>query len=220
MDTAQLIDWFSNAIYPVMGLTGLYGAFCTILLVRRISQKRFANESAGQDFLDQVRDSLDAHKFEDAAALCDSPPFWAKAVPQLILIALANRGRTISKMRTLMAEHFEREVLAEFEYRLSWINTVIKTAPMLGLLGTVLGMIAAFAKIGSMQNQGTDPGALAGDISFALFTTALGLIVAVPLMLCVSYIQIRIGKLQDQVQQFVTVFLEDLEAAAARAAKR
>lgn len=220
MDTAQLIAWFSDAIYPVMGITGLYGAFCTILLVRRIKQKRFTSEADGQAFLDSVRDCLDNQKFEQAAELCDSPPYWAKAVPQLILIALANRNRSVSKLRTLMAEHFERDVLAEFDYRLSWINTVIKTAPMLGLLGTVLGMIAAFGKIASMQNQGTDPGALAGDISFALFTTALGLIVAVPLMLGISYMQVRIGRLQDQVQQFVTVFLEDFEAAAAKAGKR
>ena len=60
------------------------------------------------------------------------------------------------------------------DYQISWVNTVVKTAPMLGLQGTVLGMIAAFGKIAAKQATGVNPASLAEDISFALITTAVG----------------------------------------------
>ena len=138
----------------------------------------------------------------------------------LLLVAVANRNRPINKLRRMMGEHFEREILADLEYRMSWINTVVKTAPMLGLLGTVTGMIAAFGKIAGASKTGADPSALAGDISFALFTTAMGLMIAVPLVMLGAWLQVRIGKLQDEVQQYLGVFLEDFEAAVMKAGRR
>ena len=57
-------------------------------------------------------------------------------------------------------------------------------------------------------------GLLADDISFALFTTALGLTVAIPLVLAGNMIHVRIGKLQDSVQDDLGTFLDDLSEAA------
>ena len=60
-----------------------------------------------------------------------------------------------------------------------WINLislVAQSAPMMGLFGTVFGMIAAF---GTLENDGADPSALAGDISVALLTTMWGLVIAI-----------------------------------------
>ena len=57
-----------------------------------------------------------------------------------------------------------REILADLEYRTSWIATIVKSAPMLGLLGTVIGMISAFQDIAAMKQTGMDPSALAAPI--------------------------------------------------------
>jgi biopolymer transport protein ExbB len=65
-----------------------------------------------------------------------------------------------------------------------------------------------------MQQSGGDPKLLAGDISFALFTTAIGLIIAIPLVLAGAMIHVRIGKLQDSVQQQLGELLDDLEAVS------
>lgn len=217
MQMEQILGWIGNAIYAAMAGVALYGVFTVILLARRIGQKRFGSHAAAEEFLDGIRDEMNGQKFDAAADICDSPGYWAKAVPQLILVGLANRTRPITKIRKQMAEHFMREILADLEYRMSWVNTVVKTAPMLGLLGTVTGMIAAFGKIaGAAASGGIKPEQLAGDISFALFTTAMGLMIAVPLVLAGAYIQVRIGKLSDQVEQYLSVFLEDLENAVAK----
>lgn len=216
MDMAKLVDFMSNMIYPLQAITAVYGLFLTILVFRRIAQKRFGTQAAADDFQEQVSERLRAREFDSVAQLCDSPPYWAKAVPQLILIALANRERPTSKLRQLLGETFEREVLSELDYQISWVNTVVKTAPMLGLQGTVLGMIAAFAKIASANRTGVDPSKLATDISFALITTAVGLMIAIPLVMCMASMQVRIGRLTDSVQHQLGRFLDELEQAQSR----
>jgi biopolymer transport protein ExbB len=209
-----ILEWAGPVIYTALGLAALYGVFTVVLLIRKVREKRFASNAAAEEFLDQVRDRLAQKDFEGAAALCDSPACWAKAVPQLIMVAIAERDRPMSKLRQLLAEKFERDVLADLEYRFSWIGTIIKSAPMLGLLGTVTGMILAFAKIATSSSAGgVDPTTLADDISFALFTTALGLAVAIPLTLLGALVRVRMGKLQDSVQQYLSEFLDDLEVA-------
>lgn len=215
MSYSEIIDTFGNSVYFIQALIAIYGVFLVILMLRRISQKRFASQTAAQQFLEEVRDRLDERNLDGVAELCDSPAYWSKAVPQLILIALQNRHLSMPKLRRLLGETFEREVLADFEFQTSWIATVVKSAPMLGLLGTVLGMIAAFEKIANVQQTGTDPSMLAGDISYALITTAVGLIIAIPLVLAGNMLHVRIGKLQDSVQQNLGQFLEIYEATLA-----
>ena len=123
MDMTALVDLMSNLIYPMQGIAAVYGMFLVVLIYRRIGQKQFRSQAAADDFLNQISERLQARQFDDVVALCDSPPYWSKAVPQLILIAMANRHWPINKLRQLLSETFEREVLAEMDYQMSWVNT-------------------------------------------------------------------------------------------------
>jgi biopolymer transport protein ExbB/TolQ len=218
MDIGPILVVAGYAIYAAMAAAALLGVYHVILLLRRISQKRFKNRGASDQFLVSIRDDLKRGNFTGIEETCDSPRYWSKAVSQLILIALENRDRSITKLRRLLAERFEREVLADLEYRTSWVATIVKSAPMLGLLGTVVGMINAFAKIAAATDTGTDPKALADDISFALFTTAMGLTIAIPLVMAGAVVHVRIGKLQDSVQDHLGEFLDDLETIKSNSA--
>jgi biopolymer transport protein ExbB/TolQ len=214
MDMDAFNEVAGYTIYGAQGWTALYGLYCVILLFRQIRQKQFSSAARAAEFSAQVRELLQQRQFDKLAELCDSPPYWAKVVPQLILYGLTSGEQDPLKLRRLLAEKFERDVLAEFEYRMAWISTIVKTAPMLGLLGTVQGMIGAFGKIASVVAEtGTDPKQLAGDISFALLTTAIGLMVSIPLVMLSAMIHVRIGKMQDAVQQGLGAFLLDFEAA-------
>lgn len=214
MDVQPLIDLANNSVYPAQGLLALYGVFCLVLVFRKLQRKQFRG-AAADAFLAEVRSQVERGKFDEAAGLCDAPPWWSKAVPQLMLVAINNRKRDGASLRRLLAETFERDVLAEIEYRMAWVNTVVKSAPMLGLLGTVLGMISAFGKIAATQKGGNDPSLLAQDISFALITTAVGLIIAIPLVVAQSAVHVRTGKLQDGVQKGLGEFLESMEIGRA-----
>lgn len=210
----SITEFIDTSIYVALAAVALAGLWFFLLLFFRIKQKRFSSDAAADTFLDSVNEHLARKDFSAVAELCDSPPYWSKAVPQLILVAIQNRDQPPPKIRKQLAERFERDVLADMEYRLSWIGTVVKAAPMLGLQGTVVGMINAFAKLASSsQKTGTDPSLLANDISFALYTTAIGLMIAIPLVLVSNFLQIRIGKLQDSVQHDLGRFLEPFEKA-------
>jgi biopolymer transport protein ExbB/TolQ len=161
--------------------------------------------------MDQVREKLQQKDFDGVAEICDSPQYWSKTTAQLILVALANRERGPVKLRQLLAEKFERDVLAELRHRHSWVATVTRAAPLLGLLGTVTSMVMAFAELGAQSREGMDPALLAGKLSLALQATMLGLWIAVPMTLLGSAILVRIGKLTDSVQEQVGEFLYDLE---------
>ena len=213
MDITGLLEYAGPIIYAALAIAALYGLFCVVLLVLRVQQKKFSSEAAAGDFLQDVRDRMDAGDFEGAAEICDTPEHWAKALPQLVMVAIAERDRPAAALRRHLEEKFERDVIADLEYRQSWVGTIVKAAPMLGLLGTVTGMIGAFAKIASTKDTGTDPAALANDISFALFTTAMGLAVAIPLTILGAWARVRIGRLADGVEQHIGEFLDDLQVA-------
>ena len=211
MNISFILDAAGWFIYGMMAVVTVYGGFCVVLLLRKISQKRFGSSAAQADFLDEVGERCKKRRFDEVAEICDTPGYWSKAIPQLIIVALQNQDRSPQKLRRLVAEQFEREILADLEYRMAWINTIVKSAPMLGLLGTVVGMILAFQTIASSADTGTDPAALAENIGIALFTTALGLTIAIPLVLAGSFINVRIAKLQDSVQEGIGIFLDDFE---------
>jgi len=208
-----LLKYAEYLVYGVQISAGLYGVFLVIVCLRATRAKRFRSNQQADEFLDQVREKLQQRDFDGIAEICDSPAYWGKTTPQLILVALANRERGPVKLRQLLAEKFERDVLADLRHRHSWIATVTRAAPLLGLLGTVTSMVMAFARLGSSSREGMDPAVLAKDLSLALQSTMLGLWIAVPMTLLGSAILVRIGKLTDSVQEQLGEFLYDLEVA-------
>ena len=142
----------------------------------------------------ELEGHLSNRRFEDARELCEGD---RRALPQLALFAIENRDLGFAKLRRRIAERFQQDVMADIEHRLSWVATVIKSAPMIGLLGTVMGMMGAFAKLAGSEQ--VEPTQMARDIQFALITTACGLAIAVPLVLATASINVRIRKMEDLV---------------------
>ncbi|MEZ6032991.1 MAG: MotA/TolQ/ExbB proton channel family protein [Planctomycetaceae bacterium] len=205
-----------QSIWIGIGACALLGLFCGYLLFRRIKQKSFPGTEAEQAFLNDVGECLDRNDFDGALALCDTPELWNRALPQLATLAVQQRDRSIVKIRQLLMERFERDIMTGLDRLNSWVATAIKTAPQLGLLGTVLGMINAFAKIAGASNSGVEPKELAADISFALWTTAAGMAISIPLIVINSAAQNKINSLQESVDEGLGPLLEDLAAARQR----
>jgi len=83
----------------------------------------------------------------------------------------------------------------DLEYRTNWVATVIKCGPLLGLFGTVLGMMAAFGRIGTGEK--VQPSQIADEISIALICTAMGLGTAIPFNFMLASLTARIRRFQD-----------------------
>lgn len=199
-----------NIMYFCLALIALWGFFCCVMVWTRVSQKRFRDEASQGEFLDAINEPLQRGDYDSAIAIADGDP---RAMCQLTVLAMENRSLGFEKVKYLVADRFQRDVLADLEFRLSWVNTVIKSAPMVGLLGTVMGMMGAFAKLATMESVEAD--VLAQDIQFALITTACGLAIAIPLVLATASINIRIRKMEDMVtagmNQFFEMFRETTE---------
>ncbi len=104
--------------------------------------------------------------------------------------------------RTLMKEDIQdvgRHVVHELERYLNTLGTIAAVSPLLGLLGTVTGMIRAFSAISA---QGvSDPAVVSGGIAEALITTAAGLMVAIPALMAHRYLRGRIDTLVIAMEQ-------------------
>ena len=211
MELVTVMSLAGYVIYTCIGLLAAWGAFCVILLTRQIARRLFRNADASGEYTSQVGQLLRDGSYEDAEKLSSTPENWYRAVPVLVRGIIAKRHLGLEKIRQTIATTFEREILAELENRLAWVNTVIKSAPLLGLLGTVVGMIGAFAQI---KAERPDPSALAGNISVALFTTALGLVVAIPLLLAANFVQARLRSLEDSAVEQMQLVLDDMEFSA------
>ncbi|MEO8495757.1 MAG: MotA/TolQ/ExbB proton channel family protein [Planctomycetota bacterium] len=195
-------------IYALLVLVALWGGFCCVMVWRRVAQKRFKNEAAQDDFLDELERSLAKADFQEATALCDGD---LRAIPQLAHLAILNRGVGFVKVRQLIEDRFQRDVLAQLEHQMTWVHTVIKSAPMLGLFGTVTGMMGAFATLATAEN--VEPAALAANISVALITTADGLAIAIPLIVAVAAVNIRIKKMEELTIAGLNRFVEVMQVA-------
>ena len=102
----------------------------------------------------------------------------------------------LNHSREIMKEAIEdtgRQVVSSLERFLNALGTIASISPLLGLLGTVIGMIKVFATI-TTQGVG-DPGSLAGGISEALITTAAGLSVAIPALMFYRFFRRRVDEL-------------------------
>ena len=103
--------------------------------------------------------------------------------------------RNVNSTPAIMKEAIEeagRAVAIELERFLTTLGTIAAIAPLLGLFGTVIGMIEIF---GSQTPQGGNPLVLAHGISIALYNTALGLVVAVPSMIFYRYFRAKVDTL-------------------------
>ena len=192
---AVLFEIVGIVVYIAMGLMALWGAYCAVMVWMRVGQIRFRDEDEQQEFLDELGSHLNKGDFSGAVALCDDD---RRALPQLALYGIENRELGLAKVQRQIWERFQTDVLGEIEHGLSWVATVVMSAPMMGLFGTVTGMMGAFRNIADAGSN-VEPSQMAGDIMFALITTALGLAIALPLLIVTNGIVVRIRKMEELV---------------------
>lgn len=204
----NLYTSIGNLMYGALAAIALWGAFCLVMVWYRVREKRFRTEDEQAEFLEALDEPMLQGDFEAASEMLEGDK---RAMSQLALLAIINRDLGYTKVRQLLVDRFQRDVLADLEHRLSWVNTCIKTAPMLGLLGTVMGMKGAFGTLSTQES--VKPPQLAGDISLALLTTIWGLSIAIPLILATASVNVRIRKMEDLVAAGLSRFLEAFRIA-------
>jgi biopolymer transport protein ExbB len=167
----------------------LAGAVALAVFIERVLHCHRAQINAAE-FLNGVRTVLKRDNIVEAISICDATP---GPVPRLVKIAILNREKGRDRVREAVEEAGRAEVPL-LEEKMNLLATLAQMAPLLGLLGTLIGFLEVFHQI---QASGLYAhfGMLAGGIQRALICAATGIAVAIPAHAGYNYLLSRINKI-------------------------
>lgn len=141
------------------------------------------------DVLSDIEGALDAGEYEEALDICQGQDCM---MTRILGAGLAKMANGFGRMESAMAEEADAQATILFQ-KISYVNLLAGVAPMLGLFGTVSGMIDAFGEIA--RKEAPNAKDLAGGIYVALVTTFLGLVVAIPSTTAFVFLRSRVVKM-------------------------
>lgn len=209
----DLIERGGWVMYPIL--------CCSLAALAIIMERTWAlrrHRVIPRSLVGSINDLLVRRQFNEAAFLCQD---GQSSAARLIKQGLKMVGQSRAYFKDVMEEVGRRES-SFLASHLELLGVIASISPLLGLLGTVSGMINAFAAV-AQAGMG-NPGLLAGGIGQALLTTAAGLVVAIPVMVIHRLLIGRVETLTTDLEDLGSDLLEALAAqegpaASARASK-
>jgi biopolymer transport protein ExbB len=189
-----------------LGLCSVGAIGLSVLCFMTMSRNKFAPAPLKAELLDLMQQCRVRSAIEVSA---QSPTFLGR----MMTLALPHFDATdaeklgIEQVEDAMSD-FATVEIKPYQKWVSYFGVLAQVSPMLGLMGTVIGMVGAFATLS--QTGGAEPAALAGDISVALLTTLGGLTVAVPSLALFFFFK---NRLNDLVGESVLAGMELVNAA-------
>jgi biopolymer transport protein ExbB/TolQ len=207
MDFAQFYQEGGAWMHPI--------ALCAVLgagvMIERFIFLFFRFNINGAQFFNQIQKLVMANNIDRAIKLCNAAD--KAALARVMKAGLTRANKSESDIAAAIEEAM-LEVSPAITKRISMIAAVANIATLLGLLGTIFGMIDAFTAVAvAAADQRSQ--ALAKGISIAINTTGFGLMVAIPLLSAQVFIQGLAKKIADEVDLYA-VKLENLLAARVR----
>jgi biopolymer transport protein ExbB len=195
---ATLVYWQVGIIHrggPVMIPIVMCSIFSLTLMFER--GYYFTRLHLGADmtqYFERLQAAVEGHHWKDAEGLSEE---LRGPVGQVVLAGLAAREGTPEEIDEAM-EAAAHDELPAVEHHLRWLSTLAQVSTLLGLLGTVTGLVRAFQVIQTKATAGhpVSPGDLAGGVWEALITTVAGLVVAIPTILAYNYFAGRVAEVQ------------------------
>ena len=182
LDLAEQVPKGGPIVWPILVILGV----AVLILLERFSF--FIRRGIKlEPFMHKVKNFVDEEDWDGCARFMTEKR--GRLVPKVLLSALAFRNQSRQDMENALQEAILGEI-PSIERFLSTLGMLAAIAPLMGLLGTVTGMINTFHVI-TYYGAG-DPRMMAGGISEALVTTMLGLAVAIPIMLCHTLLSRRV----------------------------
>jgi biopolymer transport protein ExbB len=183
---------------PMIWLILATSAVAVVVFVERVLHYHRAQINS-MEFLNGVRNVLKRDNVVEAISICDATP---GPVARLVKVAILNRDRGKEGMREALEEAGLGEV-PPLEDKLNLLATIAQIAPLMGLLGTVLGFIRIFSELQS-RTTSAHVETLAGGIWQALICTAAGLAVAIPAYAGYNYLVSRVNAIVLDMEKAAT----------------
>ncbi len=187
---SEIIEMIRKAgifVYPIL--------LCSIVALSIFLQKMWilrTNKILPGFFLERLYLYLSKNKFSEALNLAS---LNNSSIARIAYVALQKNGSSKEQIKESMEGAGRREAL-ELGRHIEGLGAISNASTLLGLLGTISGMIKIFSVIS--ENTIVDPASLAGGISEALYTTAFGLVVAIPAFIAYKYL---IGRSEEFVNE-------------------
>jgi biopolymer transport protein ExbB len=177
---------------PVIWLILLAAAVALVVFVERVLHCHRAQINSAE-FLNGVRNVLKRNNVVEAISICDATP---GPVARIVKTAILNRDKGRERVREAVEEAGLTEV-PQLEERLNLLATIAQIAPLLGLLGTILGFIDTFRQLQAdgLYAHISGEHSLATGIWQALICAAAGVAVAIPVHAGYNYLVSRINKI-------------------------
>ena len=187
--TEESTSWV-DAYITAGGTIGFVILFCTFISLALIIEhivniKR--DKIVPPQLIDEIEGMFENEEYQEALELCEAEPNF---LTNVLAAGLPKINAGFETMRAGMDEMAEEETI-KLQQKIGYLSLIGNIAPMMGLFGTVSGMIKAFQKIKDMGAAVT-PSDLAGGISQALVTTFLGLFVAIPSMIAYFFFRNKV----------------------------
>ena len=185
-DKPTMLEWMITSSGPIFGPIFLILSFVMVsLIVMNFLQIR-RDVLIPPDFVEQFEQKLNGKDYQGAYELAKEED---AVVSRVLAAGMGNMNRGYSEAIEGMQEVGEEESM-DIEHKLSYLALIAAVAPMIGLMGTVYGMITSFRVIADSA-VAPSPKLLSGGIAKALFTTLEGLMIAIPAMVAYTLLRNR-----------------------------
>jgi len=207
-DSSSALDVFTKSgaigiLIIVLSIVAL-----AVVIENTVTLKR--DKLAPPELIDEVQALFDEGQYQEAMELCENEPCFFTRVAGAGITKIGHSFEVIEQSISEMGD----EESIRLHQKIGWLSLIANVAPMMGLLGTVGGMIKAFNTIASSGGQ-ANPADLALGISEALLTTMLGLVVAIPVTASFAFLRNRLVKTVIEVGAIVEDLFERFRPTAA-----
>lgn len=193
-----MIDsWYINGPLLILSVLAVY-----IFFERTMAISRALKEEG--NFMSKIKDYISDGKIDSARNLCASS---TTPVANMLEKGIARIGKPMEDIKASIENTGKLEIY-KLEKNLSTLATIAGSAPMIGFLGTVIGMVQVFYKI---KTEGNTMDALAGGTMFAMITTIVGLVVGILAYMAYNYLVARVSKAVNKMQADSIEFFDILE---------
>jgi biopolymer transport protein ExbB len=166
------------------------------------------NKLAPRRLFNEVMKKLEARDFGGAKMLCNQE--GNTIISKIVLSGLDRRTPVDDSAREAM-ENTARAEITNLWQNINYLSDIVAVAPLLGLLGTVLGMIQAFHAV-PLQSASLKTTLLAAGISKAMITTASGLVVAIPTLMAYSYFRGQVQQVTNAIEIYSTDIIKAIQS--------
>ncbi len=186
---------------PIMWPILLCSIFGMAIILEKLLQLHSIKIDTGK-FLSSLFDSLRHNKIKETVKLCDATN---APIARILKAGILKYDRSRDEIEETMEDASLYEI-PRLERKLNALATIAHISPLLGLLGTVTGMVRCFQTIQlkSSSFNPVSPGDLAGGIWEALLTTVAGLMVAIPAYVAYNYLVSRVNNIVIDIERSAT----------------